>query len=69
MEKNKFSLWYNDEKLLDFNTDAEIFNYLNDNKQKYSIVSCSIGKYIAVADPRYYVTPGLLYFLQEKLYE
>ena len=64
--KNKFTLWCNDERLLDFNTDAEILNYLNDNKQEYSIVSYSRGKYIAIANPRYYVTPDLLYFLQEK---
>ena len=51
-KKNKFSLWCNDEKLLSFNTDAEILQYLNDNKQEYSIVSCSRGKYIAIANPR-----------------
>jgi len=67
--KNKFTLWCNDERLLDFNTDAEILNYLNDNKQEYSIVSCSRGKYIAIANPRCFVTPDLLYFLQEKPYE
>lgn len=64
--KNKFTLWCNDERLLDFNTDAEILNYLNDNKQEYEIADCSRGKYIAIVNPRYYVTPDLLYFLQEE---
>lgn len=68
-KKNKFTLWCNDERLLDFNTDAEILNYLNDNKQEYSIVSCSRGYYISIANPRYFVTPDLLYFLQEKPHE
>ena len=67
--KNKFTLWCNDERLLDFNTDAEILNYLNDNKQEYSIVSCSRGKYIAIANPRYFVIPDLLYFLQEEQHD
>ena len=69
MEKNKYCLWHNDEKILEFNTDKEILQYLNDNKQEYSIVSCSRGKYIAIANPRYYVTPDLLYILQEKPHE
>lgn len=69
MEKNKYCLWYNDEKLLEFNTDNEILQYLNDNKQEYRILSYSKGKYIAIANSRYYVTPGLLYFLQEKPHE
>ena len=68
-KKNKYSLWYNDECLLDFNTDDEILQYLNDNKQEYSIVSCSRGYYISIANPRYFVIPDLLYFLQKKPHE
>ena len=69
MEKNKYSLWYNDECLLDFNTDDEILQYLNNNGIEYSIAYCSKGHYISIVNPRYFVTPDLLYFLQEKSHE
>lgn len=69
MEKNKYSLWCNDERLLNFNTDDEILQYLNDNGIEYSIADCSRGYYISIANPRCFVTPDLLYFLQEKPHE
>ena len=68
-KKNKFILWCNIDQLLNFNTDAEILNYLNEHNIEYSIEDSSRGNYIAITDSRYFVTPDLLYFLQEKPHE
>ena len=66
MKKNKYNLWHEDELLLSFNTDDEILQYLNEAGIKYHIVDSFRGKYIAITNTRYFVTPDLLYFLQEK---
>lgn len=64
--RTKYTLWNFSDIALEFNTDEEILQYLNDNNIEYEIVSYSSGKYISIKNSRYFVIPGLLYFLQEE---
>jgi len=64
MSKSKYTLYDLNGKLLDFNTDDEILNYLNEHNIDFEIVDCSFGKYISISRTDYFVMPDLLYFLQ-----
>ena len=64
MHNHKYILWLFSDIMLEFDTDAELLSYLNNNNIKYEIVECSKGNYVSIAESRYFVTPGLLYFLQ-----
>ena len=64
MTNSKYILWNFNEIALEFNTDDELLSYLNDNNLKYEVCNSSYGDYVSIAESRYFVTPGLLYFLQ-----
>lgn len=64
--KNNYALWHLDGKLFEFNTDEEILQYLHDNDIKYHILAGATGNFISIDEPRYFVMPGLLYYLQEE---
>ena len=64
MHNHKYILWILSDIVLEFNTDAELLSYLKDNNIQYTICNCSKGNYVSIAESRYFVTPGLLYFLQ-----
>ena len=69
MNKSKYTLYDLDGKLLDFNTDDEILNYLNEHNIDFEIVDCSKGKYISISRTDLFIMPTLLYFLQGEPHE
>ena len=69
MNKSKYTLYNLDGKLLDFNTDDEIFDYLDKNGIDFEIVDCSKGKYISISRTDLFIMPTLLYFLQGEPHE
>ena len=63
--ENKYALWHIDGKLFEFNTDDEIINYLNEHDIDFRILAGAKGNFISIINPRYFVMPDLLYYLQE----
>lgn len=65
MNEGRYTLWKFSKVALNFNTDNEILTYLIENNIEYKIAHCEQGNYLIISDSQYFITPGLLYFLQE----